>query len=126
MKNSTKILIAVFLWVGSFGYAQHEHEHGAAAGSEAITGEVMDLACYTSHPDTGKGLSHAKCARQCLQKGIPAGILTQDGTLYIALGTEHGTANQILEPYAGQVVNIEGQVKEMNGVKFITVEKVKE
>ncbi|MBI1884353.1 MAG: hypothetical protein HYS08_09155 [Chlamydiae bacterium] len=116
-----KIVFAVLMSV--IGLSAFAHEEGEAK-DDSIKGEVMDLACYASHPDTGKGESHAKCAMQCMEKGLPVGVLTSDGVLYIALGSEHVSANKKLVPYAGKIVTVEGHVYEMNNVKFIEVEEV--
>lgn len=117
MKTIMGILTAFILLAAGFD---------ARAADTAITGEVMDLACYTAHPDTGQGSSHAKCARECIEKGIPAGILTQEGILYIALGAEHGPANKVLAPHAGKIVRVTGTTREANGVKFIEIASVAE
>jgi len=99
------------------------HEMGGKTET-AIQGEVMDLFCYLSHPETGKGPSHAKCAKQCIEKGIPVGIRTREGVLYLAVSSDHSAANKMLAPHAGKMVTVEGSVKEHDGMKLIQIKKV--
>ena len=124
MNKFFRILTMVITMLGlNFFIEAHE---GHEDKDVTITGEAMDLACYAGHPDSGQGLSHAKCARECMKKGLPVGILTPDGVLYVALGSEHKTANKILAPYAGRTVQATGHIKEVNHVKFFEIESLKE
>src|SRR5947208_8179238 len=56
-----------------------ERRHSSVTGAQEIVvpGEGLDMTCYSasnlSVPD------HAKCARDCLRSGLPAGIKAQDG-----------------------------------------------
>jgi hypothetical protein len=98
----------------------------AVAGDEAkkdeakpvtLTGEVIDMYCYMGHK--AMGAEHAKCATTCITKGIPAGFLTADGTLYIIIGKDHNPANADVAAFAGRQSMITGKVSENNGVKAI-------
>src|SRR5262245_26528061 len=58
--------------------------HGAAADkavTKTVTGEVVDMGCYLGHGAHGK--DHISCATKCLAKGMPIGVLTTNGTLYL-------------------------------------------
>jgi hypothetical protein len=52
-----------------------------------ITGEVVDVSCYTQLGKRGEG--HKACGAKCVANGAPAGILTSDGTLYIVMPEPH-------------------------------------
>src|SRR6516165_2873179 len=44
-----------------------------AQGREiTVTGEVLDMTCYIAH--NLSGVEHAKCAKECIKRGLPAGI----------------------------------------------------
>lgn len=103
------VLSAAFVWA---------HE---GAGAQTITGEVVDLACYLGHGERGPG--HAECARKCIASGLPVGIQAGD-TVYLAVGSEHGTANATLAPLAAKQVTVEGTVSEKDGVHLIAIKKV--
>src|SRR5215468_10730515 len=55
------------------------------AAGESVTGEVVDLGCYLSSPDMGRGSSHKKCAESCIKRGLPMGLLTDDKRVYLLL-----------------------------------------
>jgi len=59
----------------------------AAAKPLTITGEVVDVSCYTQLGKRGEG--HKACGAKCVASGSPAGILTEDGTLYILMPEPH-------------------------------------
>ena len=59
----------------------------AAAKPLTITGEVVDVSCYTQLGKRGEG--HKACGAMCVASGSPAGLLTPDGTLYILMPEPH-------------------------------------
>src|SRR5262245_17928758 len=66
----------------------------AAAPAEAsFTGEILDLTCYASHPETGSGEAHASCAKTCLEKGLPVGLLVGDKA-YLVVMKDHTAPNK--------------------------------
>ncbi|MFN0149162.1 MAG: hypothetical protein ACKVU1_00440 [bacterium] len=114
------------------GAAQDEHAghaamsatgHAASAPSE-FTGEVIDLTCFTSHPETGSGPEHASCAKSCLEKGLPAGLMIGD-KLYTAIMKDHTAPFKNLAAYAGTVVTVSGVAKESMGSWFIIIDEIK-
>ncbi len=55
-----------------------------ADGDEiALEGEIVDLSCYLSSGK--KGRIHKTCAQRCADRGLPIGILTDDGKVYLLL-----------------------------------------
>ena len=98
--------------------AAHEGDEGP---SQTITGEVVDLACYLGHGAAGPG--HKECAEKCIRQGLPVGIKSKD-TLYVAIGSEHGPANDQLASLAAKQVTAEGTVTERDGVHLIAIKKV--
>ncbi|HEV8060338.1 MAG TPA: hypothetical protein VGP68_10720 [Gemmataceae bacterium] len=52
-----------------------------------LTGEIVDYSCYLQ---LGKhGGKHKDCGQKCLKAGMPIGLLTKDGTLYLLMEEEH-------------------------------------
>jgi hypothetical protein len=101
--------------------AQQQHQHGGKAMT--VTGEVVDLSCYLTHG--AKGESHAKCATACINKGLPMGILTKDGKLFVVL-EDHANADayQQLKKFAAKTVTVTGVIVSRNGISGIAVQKV--
>lgn len=118
------------LWMSALGIAlaagpaaAHEGEshEGHAGAAQTVRGEVVDLACYLGEGAMGPG--HRECAEKCIASGLPVGIKTADG-LYVAMGSEHGPANETLAPLAAKQVIAEGVVSERDGVHLIAIKKV--
>ena len=97
---------------------------GQAAGGEkvTITGQVVDVSCFTLAGASGAG--HRECAQICADKGIALGMLA-DGTIYIPLGS--GMANPMnpkFREHAERRVTVTGIHRFTNGVHTIEVESV--
>ena len=107
--------------------AQHgEHEGhsgmkmGDAEGKITLQGEVLDLYCFMKHPDNGQGSEHAKCAKNCIRKGLPIGFLS-DGEVYLIIGKEHESAKDIVVDFAGSQAIVKGMLVNHHGVKAIEI-----
>jgi hypothetical protein len=110
---------------GHKGHAGHGHKgpEVVAAAAQTFTGEVMDLACYLQHPESGQGAEHAACAAQCINKGLPAGLKV--GTkLYLLVGKGHDSIADKLAPLAGKQAKITGHLLEKEGLPAIIVHEV--
>lgn len=96
-----------------------------AQAGETVTkrGEVIGSACYIQHGARGEG--HGPCAKECAAAGIPLALL-EEGTeevIWLTSG-EHGSANDDVERYAGETVEITGTLSERGGTKLLAVERV--
>jgi hypothetical protein len=83
-----------------------------ASAQEDITvsGEIVDLACYLAKGS--RGPSHKVCAQKCAERGIPIGVLTDDGKLFLLL-EDHSDE----EPYE-DAKKLAGETAEVKGKKF--------
>lgn len=91
-----------------------------------IVGEVIDAWCYCSGVmGPGRGEVHKKCARLCVAGGVSAGILTDDGTVYLAGKSEayKGCAGLLL-PYVATRVKVKGWLAERGGLKILKINSV--
>lgn len=89
-----------------------------------VKGEVLDMSCYMSHGAHGAG--HAMCAKMCLKKGLPAGLLTSNGQVYL-LVEDHDKADayETAIKHAADKVTVTGKYANKNGVQALVVEDVK-
>jgi hypothetical protein len=62
----------------------------------------------------------------CIKKGLPAGLRTEDGTVYILIGKEHEPINAAVADFAGKKATITGVVKEQGGMKGIELVSIAE
>lgn len=97
-----------------------------ALAADTITGEVVDMSCYMHDPATGKGKAHKKCAETCLKKGLPIGVLTDDGQVYLIV-EDHDNPKPYaqLKEKATEKVTVEGEKKSHSGVQALVVQGVK-
>lgn len=90
----------------------------------SVTGEVVDTGCYMSHD--AKGEKHIDCATKCINNGMPMGLLTSKGTLYlITLNHDNPDAYNKLKGMAGKTVTVSGTMMERAGMKGIDATEVK-
>ncbi|NUN47383.1 MAG: hypothetical protein HUU15_00970 [Candidatus Brocadiae bacterium] len=86
-----------------------------------VKGEIVDLACWL---EDGKiGAEHKKCATSCLKGGTPAGVLLEDGTVYLLV--PHGSEGKVSPELAGEMVEVKGKLLERGGLKGITAKTIK-
>ncbi len=91
-----------------------------------VVGEVIDAWCYSSGVmGEGRGEAHKKCARLCVSGGVSAGILDDEGNIYIAAKYQgyKGCAGLLL-PYVGTRVKAKGWVAERGGVRVMKIGSV--
>ena len=70
-----------------------------------IEGEVVDLTCYTSRGLSGAG--DKSCATRCLTRGVPAGLVDQDGNIFVIIAPSPSYAS-----YAAQTIRLSGSVED--------------
>jgi len=114
-----------FIVAGALGALLIASVSGSTAADDTVTGEVIDLSCYLSHPHTSVGSSHRKCAQTCAKKGLPMGVLSEDGKVLLLI-EDHGNpkayANAIAK--AAETITIEGTKVSEGGLPGIVVESV--
>jgi hypothetical protein len=91
-----------------------------------LTGEVVDYSCYLQ---LGKhGGKHRDCGQKCLRAGMPIGLLTKDGSLYLLMEEEHdprrdGMTNfrQAAIDHMAYVMEVTGTLSEVDGQRALFV-----
>jgi hypothetical protein len=83
-----------------------------------ITGEVVDLHCYTTRG--AHGAEHASCSNACIARDVPAGLVTADGTLYLLLNEKP----VVVKEKIGKTVKATGKVVERSGLKALQLATV--
>src|SRR5262245_51393525 len=64
----------------TFAHDDH-HMPGMKVVTKTVTGEVVDMGCYLGHG--ARGEKHESCGNKCLAQGMPMGVLTSNGSLYL-------------------------------------------
>jgi len=96
----------------------------AAPKTATVKGELVDMGCYLGHG--AHGADHKGCATKCLAGGMPAGLLTPAGKLYLlTLNHDNPDPYNKLKDMAAEMVSVTGTLMERNGVMAIDVSDVK-
>jgi hypothetical protein len=90
----------------------------------SVSGEIIDLSCYLSQGSKGK--RHKQCAELCAKKGLPIGVLTDAGELYLLIEDHdrpesYGAAKGL----AGERATVSGKKFAKDGMQSVLVAEVK-
>ena len=107
--------------------ASETHAHGmdsmSPGPSKTITGELVDLGCYLGHG--AKGAAHKDCAAKCISGGMPMGVLTPEGQLYLlTMSHSNGDPYAKAKDMAAETVKVTGPVSKRDGMQAIQVDAV--
>lgn len=98
----------------------------AQARPLTITGEVVDVSCYTQLGKRGE--AHKECGAKCVLAGAPVGVVTADNTLYILMAEPHHPRRDgkvsIAKEYAarmGTTVTVAGMASEHGGIHTLFI-----
>jgi len=95
----------------------------APAPDVTITGQVVDLNCYTTMG--ASGASHKTCAVACAKAGVALAILSSDGNLYMPVSSKPGDPqNSRLEPFAEGRVKVTGTHRMASGMHTIQIKTI--
>lgn len=125
MKRFTVLTVSLVLLIAALPAIAHEGHHlpGEKAVTKTITGEVVDMGCWLGHASRGE--KHISCATKCLNQGMPMGLLTSNGTLYlVTLDHENADPYNSLKDKAGKDVSVTGELLTRSGMKAIEASKV--
>ncbi len=92
--------------------------------AETVTGEVVDVECFTELGQNGTGEEHVACALRCARRGESLGILTDAG-VYVITGEMAQNNNAKLLDYIGKNVEATGMVTYDHGYILIEVGSIK-
>lgn len=117
-------LAAAGLLAISVATAALASENAMSGKQMSVTGQVIDLACFTA---AGlHGASHKACALACAKAGGSLGILTKDGEVYVSIEPKPATnPNKFLLSHLEETVTATGTVFESHGLKSIAIASVK-
>ena len=93
-----------------------KHEGSHKARSTRITGEAIDIGCYVGKSE--KEYRNAACIKACLASGAPAGIKTDDGTIYLVVGADENLKKS-LSDNSGEKATYKGTVLKQDGMSII-------
>lgn len=111
--------LAIILGFSASAFAQE----GDAKKPVTLKGEIVDMHCFVTRGE--RGPDHAGCANACISRDVPAGFVTEDGTLYVLLNERPVSVKDKVAGLAGKTVTVTGFAVERNGVKGLQLQSVK-
>lgn len=83
---------------------------GAPAFAIDVTGELVDLSCYTKDKAKNVGPAHQECAMTCAKKGMTVALVTESGEMFHVGGDLAKDNNARLVRFMGQTMSVQGSV----------------
>ena len=104
--------------------AAQQPKPAANAGNDmTLTGQVIDVNCYTTMGASGAG--HKQCAAACAKAGVALAILSSDGTIYMPVSSKPADPqNSRLEPFAEEQVRVTGVHRMSHGMHTIEIKTI--
>jgi hypothetical protein len=89
-----------------------------------VQGEIVDMACYMTKGS--HGASHKACAQLCAKRGVPMGVVTDAGEVFLLLD-DHNNPDpyEAAKKLAGERAEITGKRFSKQGVASIVVDSAK-
>src|SRR5215472_16922829 len=115
------VLIGVALVFANRASASEENAKGSAA-DVALSGTVVDTVCYLQNGN--HDAKHTSCAKACIEKGVPAGFLADDGTLYILFDQKPGSVKDKVAGLIDVPVTLKGTPMMRGGIKGIQLKSI--
>ena len=94
-----------------------------AAPDVTLQGTVVDMHCYVTHGI--HNAEHTGCANACIARGVPAGFLADDGTLYVLFGETPHSVKETVKDMADVPATITGTPVERGGVKGLQLKSIR-
>lgn len=112
------LLIVTALVAGNRLFGMEEK----AAAAVTLKGTVVDMHCYVTHGI--RDAAHTACSNACIARGVPAGFLAEDGTLYLLFEEKPFSVKDRVANLADVPAVVRGTVAVRNGVKGIQMKSI--
>jgi hypothetical protein len=115
---------AALLAICALPLAAQQQKPAANAGNDmTLTGQVIDVNCYTTMGASGAG--HKQCAAACAKAGVALAILSSDGTIYMPVSSKPADPqNSRLDPFAESQVKVTGVHRMSHGMHTIEIKTI--
>jgi hypothetical protein len=126
MKKTHLLIYALLSIVLVLEASAQGKKEKSAMKEVTVTGEIIDVKCYITGMMGGKGEEHKQCAIDCINGGLPVGILEDKTEKVYAVVPKGGMkgANEELVQYAAQKVKLTGMIAKKGGQNLFIYSKV--
>jgi hypothetical protein len=112
------ILLVVAALAGGSRFLRGEEK----AAEVSVKGTVVDMHCYLVRG--AADARHAGCANACIARGVPAGFLAEDGTLYVLIEEKPFSVKERVAGLADVPATVTGTLVVRGGVKGIQMKSI--
>jgi hypothetical protein len=123
LQLAAAIIIAAGIIGVSLKLWERQRQRSVQGREITVKGEVLDMTCYIAQNLSGP--QYAQCARECIRRGLPAGIKTEAGKVYLLTGKPGDSINAELADYAAQIVTVRGKETARDGFAQLQVEEIR-
>jgi hypothetical protein len=99
-----------------------EQNAKTTAADVTLSGTVVDTFCYLQNGN--HSAEHHSCSKTCIEKGVPAGFLTDDGTLYMLFDQKPGSVKEKIAGFIDVPAILKGTPMTRGGVKGIQIKTI--
>ena len=92
------------------------------AADVTFNGTVVDMHCYVTHGI--HDAKHTACANACIARGVPAGFLADDGTLYVLFDEKPFSVKDKVAGLADVSATLKGTLVVRSGIKGVQIKSI--
>ena len=118
-KFLTPVLVSLFLLALAEGVHLRAEETPADV---TLKGTVVDMHCYVTHGI--HDAAHTACSNACIARGVPAGLLAEDGTLYVLFEQKPFSVKERVAGLADVPVTVTGTPVIRSGIKGLQIKTI--
>lgn len=87
-----------------------------------LRGTVVDMHCYVTHGL--RDAKHTECSNACIARGVPAGFLAEDGTLWMLFEEKPFSVKDRVAGLADVPATVKGLAVERDGIRGIQISSI--
>ena len=133
MKRKLVPLLIALLVVAALALGSHVLRAATGTGTKndktettapdvTLRGTVVDMHCFVTHGI--HDAAHTGCANACIARGVPAGFLAEDGTLYVLFGETPHSVKETVKDMDDVPATVTGTPLERGGIKGIQLKSI--
>ena len=122
MKRNVLLVRMTLLAFAAFAVGSQSLRGEDNVADVSLRGTVVDMHCYVTHGI--HDADHTACANACIARGVPAGFLAEDGTLYVLFGEKPFSVKEQVKDLADVPVLLTGTPIVRGGVKGIQIKTI--
>jgi hypothetical protein len=104
------------------GRSLRAEEADANVAPVTVKGTVVDMHCYVTHGI--HDAKHTACSNACIARGVPAGLLADDGKLYVLFEEKPFSVKDRVAGLADVPVIVTGRPVLRSGIKGIQIASI--